>query len=89
MARRSLEEMCRDRYNDPAVAEAVMEDVRRLKTEDRIMSGELVLPGEQDATHWHRRNRQDSESADNRSEMERRIAELEDRLNAQQNPGGE
>jgi hypothetical protein len=56
---KSLEDMVRERYSHPEVQTAIMEEIRHLGHEEKILSGELSLPSEYDATrhvskesHW-------------------------------------
>lgn len=55
MAVGSIEQLVRDRYDDAEVEEALLSDIARSNTAARILSGELVLPGLQDAVNWHNR----------------------------------
>lgn len=53
--RQTIEDMCKERYPDPEIADAVLQSVAQHGTEEQIMSGELVLPTAKDAQHWHDR----------------------------------
>lgn len=47
--RKTLAELCDERYDDPDVAQFVLSSVADAGTEDKIMSGERVLPHPIDA----------------------------------------
>lgn len=78
MARRkTVEQLCEEEYNDPAIVKAILADVEKAGTRERIESGELVLPREADADIWHRRaTGRLGTSADHQKALDR-IAELE------------
>ena len=53
--RKTLEDLAAEKYTDDDVAAAVIDHARKLGNEDKILSGELVLPHPQDAKIWHDR----------------------------------
>lgn len=74
---RTITQLCNDLYDDDDIKSAVMEDAKKAGTTERIESGELNLPGPQDAFHWHRRITGQTDIAEETHRQIRRIAELE------------
>jgi hypothetical protein len=56
MKRKTIQELCDERYEDADLIAAIIADAERLETTERIESGELTLPHPTDAQIWHERN---------------------------------
>lgn len=85
--KKTIHQLIEDEYDDPEVASAVLAHAIELGTADRIVSGELTLPGNTDASHWHARktgrvNETAIESAQRKriDELEKKFKELSDKL---------
>jgi hypothetical protein len=54
-----------------------MDEINQLGNADKILSGELVLPSEQDATHWLNRKLGRGDETKEAADQRKRIDELE------------
>jgi hypothetical protein len=80
--RKLLADICEELYDDAEVRQAVIDDANRLGHAAKIESGELVLPGEQDANHWHARLTGRIDETKIEREQRGRIKALEDAVAA-------
>ena len=80
--RQTLEELAESLYDDPEIAQAVVEDADKLGNRLRILSGELTMPHPSDAKRWHDRlhGREDMSLVERTQADE--IAQLNARLSA-------
>lgn len=53
MPKTKIEDIVHAKYDDPDVAAFVLDELKRHNTADRVLSGELTLPGVEDATRTH------------------------------------
>lgn len=87
-----LLDRCHDLYGDEEVANWVYDHVKKVGTEDRIRSGELVLPHPIDARKGMEREKGVQEVKDESAAKDAQIADLSNRLaaleQAQQPKGG-
>lgn len=80
---RTIEELVEEKYRDPEVRDFILKDVKDRATADKIVSGHLVLPSEEDAE----RNLAVSKGEDYQTDRERKLVEENKRLKgAQQHP---
>lgn len=84
MPKRTLESMAEALYEDPAIAEFVVKQIRDASTEDAVLNGERVLPHPIDARrNWeiaegiYGSTETEREQASRLKQLEQRIAELE------------
>lgn len=89
MAKKTIEQLCAAKYDDPDVAAFVAQLVKEAATGDKILSGERVLPSVEDAT----RNYQIANGVYFSTETERqqadKIGALEARLKKLESMGHE
>jgi len=52
---KTLKQLISETYESEELQKAISEDVAKIGTESRIISGELVLPTEEQAQKWHDR----------------------------------
>jgi uncharacterized protein YicC (UPF0701 family) len=84
--RKSIRDMAAEKYDDPAIIDAVIDHATKSETVARIEAGELVLPSEQDAVHWHARITGKVQAESQAARDRERIAALEEayaKLNAE------
>jgi hypothetical protein len=87
MPKRTVADMAHALYDDDALAQAVLADVERLKTADRIESGELVLPSKQDAAHWLARETGQQQQQSAHDALADEVAQLREQVRALQSKG--
>lgn len=80
--RQTLATMLEDRYADDELRDAIRQNIEELGTGERILAGELHLPTEQDALHWHRRLTGRDKFTDEQWRDRQRVAELEKQVDA-------
>ena len=82
MPHKPIHEMVEERYSDPEVRQMITDDIEKQKTAERIESGELSLPSEQDATNHLRRLKGILGKSETEIAQQNKIQELEARLHA-------
>lgn len=78
--RQTLEEMADQLYDDPELSAAVVQDADRLKTRDKIITGQLTLPHPSDAREWLDRKQGKVPMTDREKAQEQVIRSQEERL---------
>lgn len=80
--KKTIEEMVDSLYEDQEVIDTILASIKEHNTADRILSGELVLPGKQDALHHMLRITGRLNETEETREAKARIAELEKQFKA-------
>lgn len=90
MPKKSIEDMVADKYQDEDVANHILQGVKDAGTADRILAGELVLPGEADAlrnyqiaTGTFAQTEQEAKLRDENNQLRERLDSIEARLQRQ------
>lgn len=60
MKRKTLQQLCEERYENADIAKAVADHATEIDTVDAIESGALTLPSETDALIWYEREQAES-----------------------------
>ena len=89
MAGETLERMVREKYSDPALQDAILEDIAALGTEEAIMKGERTLPSPQDALYWHQRKIGTFGMSEKEREQEDRLRVMQEVMEEMLSSGGD